>query len=94
MGVLTWLLRIFLFVILLGLAIKNSGDVVLHFYFDTNWTSPLSIVLLATFGLGVVLGSLALLPRLIRQKRDLARLQRQVDRQAASAAKEPPVEAA
>ncbi|MFN3884690.1 MAG: lipopolysaccharide assembly protein LapA domain-containing protein [Rhodocyclaceae bacterium] len=75
MNALLWILRGFLFVILLGLAIKNGGDVELRFYFDTSWHVPLSLALLAALAIGVILGLLALLPHLIRLRRKLGRLE-------------------
>ena len=71
MTALLWFLRGILFVILLGLAIKNSGDVELRFFFDASWQTPLSLALLGALVLGVVLGLLALLPQLIRQRRTI-----------------------
>jgi uncharacterized integral membrane protein len=92
MNALLWLLRAALFVILLGLAIKNGGDVELRFYFDARWQAPLALVVLASLATGVLLGLLALLPRLVRQRREIGRLQRALDRQPAAAANvEPPV---
>lgn len=78
MNVLLWLLRGILFVILLGLAIKNGGDVELRFFFDASWQAPLSLALLAALAIGVLLGLLALLPQLIRLRRRVGQLQRQV----------------
>ena len=78
MNVLLWLLRGILFVILLGLAIKNGGDVELRFFFDASWQAPLSLALLAALAMGVVLGLLALLPQVIRLRRRVGQLQRQV----------------
>jgi hypothetical protein len=39
MNALLWFLRGILFIILLGLAIKNSNDVELRFFFDASWRS-------------------------------------------------------
>ena len=78
MSVLLWLLRGFLFVILLGLAIKNSSEVELRFFFDAAWQAPLSVVILISLVFGVVLGLLALLPQLIRQRREVSRLRKEV----------------
>jgi len=76
MNALIWLLRGILFVVLLGLAIKNGNDVELRFYFDAVWQAPLSVVILTALVFGVTLGMLALLPQLIRQRRELARHRR------------------
>ena len=54
--VLAWLLRIVVFIALLGLAIKNSGPMELRFFFDRNWGAPVSVVVLAVFAAGVALG--------------------------------------
>jgi uncharacterized integral membrane protein len=78
MNALLWLLRALLFVILLGLAIKNGGDVELRFFFDASWQAPLALVILASLVTGVILGLLALLPRLVRQRRETLKLQRSV----------------
>lgn len=78
MNALLWFLRGVLFIILLGLAIKNGHDIELRFYFDASWHAPLSVVLLVTLALGVLLGLLAVLPSWIRQRRSLGQLRRQL----------------
>jgi uncharacterized integral membrane protein len=78
MNALLWFLRGILFVILLGLAIKNGGDIELRFFFDATWRAPLSLVLLTTLAIGVLLGLLALLPQVIRLRRSLGQLRRQM----------------
>jgi uncharacterized integral membrane protein len=79
MNALIWLLRGILFIVLLGLAIKNSGEIELRFYFDTVWRAPLSLTLLMTLSLGVIMGLLALLPLVIRQRRAQGLLTRRID---------------
>lgn len=84
MNALIWLLRGILFILLLGLAIKNSGEVELRFFFDASWQAPLSLTLLVALSIGVVFGLLALLPLVIRQRRAVTALNRriaQLDRQ-------------
>ncbi len=81
MNMLLWFLRGILFVILLGLAIKNGSDVELRFFFDASWQAPLSIVLLAALAIGVLLGLLALLPQVIRLRRSVGQLRRQISDQ-------------
>lgn len=87
MSALIWFLRGILFIVLLGLAIKNSGEVELRFFFDAAWQAPLSLVILVALAAGVVLGLLALLPQMIRQRREIAGLRRQ------AATVEPPARA-
>ena len=60
-NILVWLLRAVVFVALLGLSIKNSGPMELRFFFDQNWTAPVSVVVLAVFAAGVVVGLTAAL---------------------------------
>ena len=96
MNVLIWILRTILFVALLGLAIKNSNEVELRFFFDAYWQAPLSLVILVSLAAGAVLGLLALLPQLVRQRRSLSRLQRQFEQHSAKNASdvaESPVDA-
>ncbi len=86
MKALLWVLRGVLFVILLGLAIKNSDEVELRFFFDAAWQLPLSLVVLIALACGIVFGLLALLPPLVRQRREIAGLRRAQ----ATAPREPP----
>lgn len=51
-----WVVRALLFFALLGLAIKNSGTMLLRFFFGQEWTAPVSLVILAVFTLGVAVG--------------------------------------
>lgn len=59
-----WTLRIVLFLVLLALAIKNSGAVTLRFFFNLEWTVPLSVILLGAFAVGALLGVTARLASL------------------------------
>ncbi|MBS3935056.1 MAG: DUF1049 domain-containing protein [Sulfuritalea sp.] len=78
MSALLWVLRGILFVILLGLAIKNSAEVELRFFFDASWHAPLSLVLLVTLAIGIALGLLALLPQVVRLRRSVGQLRREM----------------
>jgi len=77
MKALLWVLRGLLFVILLGLAIKNSDEVSLRFFFDASWQVPISVVVLLSLAGGALLCLLAILPQLVRQRREIAHLKRQ-----------------
>ena len=91
MNALLWFLRGILFIILLGLAIKNSSEVELRFFFDASWQAPLSLVLLAALVMGVVLGLLALLPQVIRLRRSVGQLKRQASQGKTSVTEIPPL---
>jgi len=76
MNALIWVLRGILFVVLLGLAIKNGGEVELRFFFDAAWRAPLSLVILVALACGAALGLLALLPQVVRLRREIAAARR------------------
>lgn len=71
---LIWILRVVVFVLLLGFAIKNSGIVTLAFFFGFSWQVPLVFVLLLFFVLGTVVGLTAVLASYLLQRRELLRL--------------------
>ena len=56
MKVFVWLLRVALFIVLLGFAVKNSSMVTLHFFFDAAWPLPLVAVMLIFFATGAAAG--------------------------------------
>jgi uncharacterized integral membrane protein len=84
--ILTWTIRLVVFVLLVAFAAKNADPVTLRFYFDLALQAPLVVLLLAFFVAGVLFGMLALLGTLLRQRREIARL-----RKAADATVPPPV---
>jgi putative membrane protein len=75
MRALAWALRIILFLALFLFALKNTDTVSLRLYFDQVWQAPLILVLLVFFTAGAALGVLATLATVFRQRRDIARLQ-------------------
>ncbi|MBE0626392.1 MAG: LapA family protein [Burkholderiales bacterium] len=85
MRILTWTLRIILFLALFLLALKNTDSVGLHLYFDHVWQAPLILVLLVFFAAGAVVGVLATLATVFRQRREIARLQRELGNRAGEA---------
>jgi lipopolysaccharide assembly protein A len=74
MRILLWLLRGIVFIALFGLAVKNSGPVDLRFYLAGVWQAPLSLVILAAFAVGAIVGLTATVMTLVRQGRELKRL--------------------
>jgi len=83
---LIWGLRLLVLIFLFAFALKNTAEVELHFFFDQNWTLPLSLLLLMTLVLGVVLGILAMLLPYFGARREAARLRRELARQPESSA--------
>jgi lipopolysaccharide assembly protein A len=78
MRVLAWTLRIILFLAMFLFALKNTDTVSLRLYFDQVWQAPLILVLLVFFAAGAAMGVLATLATVFRQRRDIARLQREL----------------
>lgn len=66
---LIWLLRIVIFVVLFGLAVKNSGPMELRFYFDHVWQAPVSVVVLASFAVGILVGLTTVVGLLVRRNK-------------------------
>ncbi|MDA8094491.1 MAG: lipopolysaccharide assembly protein LapA domain-containing protein [Betaproteobacteria bacterium] len=77
MRYLSWLIRLALFIILLGFAVRNSEMVTLNYYLGYNWRAPLILIILAFFVGGVVIGIGANVAVLWRQKREILALRRE-----------------
>jgi uncharacterized integral membrane protein len=78
MRIITWALRLIVFVLLVAFAAKNVEPVTLRFYFDLALQTPLVVALFGFFAVGVLFGILALLGAVFRQRREISRLRRQV----------------
>ena len=91
MRALAWTLRIILFLALFLFALKNTDSVSLRLYFDQVWQAPLILVLLVFFAAGTAMGVLATLATVFRQRRDIARLQRELRNRSRDDVPEPPV---
>ena len=77
MRIVTWTIWLVVFLLLIGFVAKNAEPVTLRFYFDLALQAPLITVIFASFAVGSVFGILAVIPRLLRQRRELARLARE-----------------
>jgi uncharacterized integral membrane protein len=94
LSILSWLLRAMLFLALFLFAIKNTDTVTLRFWFDQTWQAPLVLLLLAFLAGGALLGVLACLARMFRQRREIARLKRELRLRAQERPVMPPPDAA
>lgn len=56
MAYLTWVVRILLFLVLLGFAVRNLESVHVHGFLGYEWQAPLVLVMLATLVVGVLVG--------------------------------------
>ena len=63
MNYLMWLLKAAIFFTLFAFALNNQQAVAVNFFFGTFWKAPLILVVLATFGIGLALGVLLMMPR-------------------------------
>ncbi len=78
MRIVTWTLRLIIFLFLLAFAAKNVAPVTLYFYFDRSWQAPLVVVLLGFFAAGALFGLIAMVSVLLRQRRQILRLKREL----------------
>lgn len=70
MKYLLWLLKAALFFTLFAFALNNQQGATVHFFFGTQWSAPLVLVVLAAFTLGVAVGVLGMVPRVLRGRRE------------------------
>ena len=78
MRIVTWAIRLIVFVLLVAFAAKNVEPVTLRFYFDLALQAPLVVLLFAFFVVGALFGMAALLGTLLRQRRELSLLRRRL----------------
>lgn len=78
MSLLSWLLRVAVFLVLVGFALSNTETAVVRFFGipQFEWRAPLVLLLLAFFALGALLGVLATMPMVLRRNRELAAMRR------------------
>jgi len=73
-----WIVKVALFLLVLSFAVKNTDMVAVRYYLGYQWDAPLVLVLLVFFCLGVVVGITASLTQMLRQRRALAVLRREL----------------
>lgn len=78
MRTLALFLKLVLFVFLLGFAVKNSEIVTLRYFLGYEWQTPMALVILVSFAIGLLIGLLACSWRLLRNHRELRQLRRAV----------------
>ena len=76
MQILIWIVRAVVVLLFVWFAAKNADPVTLHGYLDSSLRAPLALILLASFGGGLLLGLLASLPSIFRLKREVRKLNR------------------
>lgn len=73
-----WVLGLVLFLLVAGFAVKNSASATVYYYLGYQWQAPLVLVILVFFSAGVVLGLLASLAAVFRQRREILALKREL----------------
>jgi uncharacterized integral membrane protein len=90
MQTLVWIVRLAIVVVLVWFSLKNTDQVTVHGLPYQQWQAPLVFVLLIAFVAGVVIGLLAWIPTIVRQRREIGRLRRSAAAQAPVAVDVPP----
>lgn len=78
MRYLSWTLRLLLFVLLFGFALKNSDPVTVRFYLGAHWEASLALVVLVFFAIGAAAGVIACFAYIYRQRREILQLRREL----------------
>ena len=71
-----WIVRLLVVLVLVWFARKNAHVVDLNGLLDQRWQVPLVFVMFVAFAAGMVIGLLAWIPTVVRQRRELTRLRR------------------
>src|SRR4029077_17558890 len=91
MRIVTWTIRLLVFVLLVAFGAKNADPVTLRLYFDLSVQTPLLLALFGAFAAGAFFGVLSLLGRVLRQRREISFLRRKHAAVAQVALAVPPV---
>jgi lipopolysaccharide assembly protein A len=89
MQALVWILRFLIVVVLVWFAVKNAQLVKIYGLPDQAWEAPLVFVLLVVFVAGMVIGLLAWVPTVVRQRREIGRLKKTIAQQPGAATPPP-----
>ena len=65
---LQWTLNAAVFFTLFAFALNNQHEAKVYFFFGTQWRSPMVLIVLTAFALGLVVGVLGMMPRWWREK--------------------------
>jgi lipopolysaccharide assembly protein A len=68
-----WLLNGAIFFTLFAFALNNQQDATVHFFFGTQWRSPMVLIVLAAFAAGLAVGVLGMVPRWWKQRSAVTR---------------------
>jgi uncharacterized integral membrane protein len=57
-----WIVRAAVFLALLAFALNNQQEATLRLMFGREWRAPMTLIVLAAFALGLIVGVLGMLP--------------------------------
>ena len=72
---LKWVLKALIFFTLFAFALNNQHEASLHLFFGQQWRSPMVLIVLAAFAVGLVVGVLGMAPRRWRRSDMAQRVQ-------------------
>ena len=78
MKILFTLIKLLLLLIALTFAVKNTDLVTVRYYLGLQWQAPLIFVILVVFCVGAVAGVFASLAHMVRLRRDISRLRKEI----------------
>ena len=70
---LKWLVNGAVFFTLFAFALNNQQDATVHFFFGTQWRSPMVLIVLTAFAAGLAVGVLGMVPRWWKHRSAVAR---------------------
>ncbi len=73
------IVAIILFILFFGLAVKNTQETALYFFFGYEIRGPFVLMLLGFFAAGSVLSILGMTPMVFRNRRELSRKKKQIE---------------
>jgi putative membrane protein len=76
MQTVVWILRFVIVVVLVWFAVKNAQVVTIYGLPEQQWQAPLVFILLVVFVAGMIIGLLAWVPTIVRQRREIGRLRK------------------
>lgn len=92
MHYLMWIIKALFFLLILSFALVNTDPVTVRYYLGYQWQAPLVLVLLVALCAGALIGLLVGLFHVLRLRREVAALKRELRafRQTADASPLPP----
>lgn len=94
MRYLLWIVKLALFAVALTFAVKNTDPVAVRYFLGQEWRAPLIFVLLVFFCMGAALGLLTALVQIMRQRREISTLKRELQGRTVAAPEPPPPDVA